>query len=213
MSLPRPTDGDVLPAGLIGDDFPISDHADAEGLAERQGGPAIAYNSDDDEYLVVWQGLTASSKWDIYGQRLSADGTLLGGTLIISSAADTHASPDAIYSAATAEYLVVWRDHRSGEQWDICGQRVSGTGTPVGEALVVASEPEDQGWPRVLGPSFAICATSGDQVEAAAYVAAAQEYLILWPDYRLDVNAGGVEVGFGMIVGILVALIIQWNFG
>jgi len=189
---PLPATSIMHPVGPIDDNFPISDYVDSGALAERQERPAIAYNTTDNEYLVAWQGFTSTSKWDIYAQRLSADGTPTGKIIVISSAADTQASPDAAYNATTTEYLVVWHDRRSGEQWDIYGQRVSGTGTPIGEALVVASEPEDQGYPRVAANT------------------ASGEYLVVWNKFlttlnrdvrgrRLDSQGKGIGNSFDII--------------
>ena len=150
LAQPLPPTSIMQSVGPTEDNFPISDYVDTFGLAERQETPAIAYNATDDEYLVVWQGFTVTSKWNIYAQRLSADGIPTGDVVVISSAADTQSFPDVAYNPGTTEYLVVWHDRRSGVQWGIYGQRVSGTGTPVGKVLVVASESQEQGYPRVV---------------------------------------------------------------
>ena len=195
LAQPLPSTSIMQSVGPTEDNFPISDYVDTGDLAERQERPAIAYNATADEYLVVWQGFTATSKWDIYAQRLSADGTPTGEIIVISSAADTQASPDVAYNAAATEYLVVWHDRRSGQQWDIYGQRISGTGTPVGETLVVASGSEDQGWPRV-----AVSPTNN-------------QYLVVWNEYhattkwdvcaiRLNSQGQGVENAFDIIATV-----------
>jgi len=192
LAQPLPPTSIMQSVGPTVDNFPISDYVDTGDLSERQGRPAIAYNAPDDEYLVVWQGFTATSKWDIYAQRLSADGIPMGETIVISSAADTQASPDVAYNAAITEYLVVWHDRRSGVQWDIYGQRVSATGTPVEEALVVAAKSEDQGYPRV------VASPTNNQ------------YLVVWNEYhpttkwdvyaiRLDSQGQGIGNAFDVI--------------
>ncbi len=82
--------------------------------------PQIAYNPDDDEYLVVWQDYRNSADWNIYGQRVAADGSLLGTNLAINTTATTHqTTPHVAYGAN--EYLVVW--HCSGTVFlDCCGR-------------------------------------------------------------------------------------------
>ena len=132
LAQPLPSTSIMQSVGPTEDNFPISDYVDTGDLAERQERPAIAYNATADEYLVVWQGFTATSKWDIYAQRLSADGSPMGEVVVLSSAADTRAYPDVADNIATTEYLNVRHDRRSSAQWDVYGQRVSGTGTPEG---------------------------------------------------------------------------------
>ena len=47
---------------------------------------AIAYNSQTDQYLVVWEDhhWGFGTDWDIYGQRVAADGSTVGGGVGIS---------------------------------------------------------------------------------------------------------------------------------
>jgi len=69
------------------DDIPISTAEDV------QTDPAVAYNSLDEEYLVVWQDHRFGLQ-EFYGQRVSSNGQLLGGELAIivdSSVADSKA--------------------------------------------------------------------------------------------------------------------------
>ena len=65
---------DSCPGGELGDDFRISDH-----LGSNAASPALAYNSDENEYLVLWSAGVAGLPFEreIYGQRLSADGSTL----------------------------------------------------------------------------------------------------------------------------------------
>jgi len=143
------------PSGATG--FPVADYADAQGLAQAHERPAIAYNPVDDQYLVVWQADDPDAGWDIHAQRLSADGSPVGQTARVSSAAEDQRSPDVVFNPQSTEYLVVWHDNRSSQRWDIYGQRISRDGSVAGEPIVVASSDNDQGWPRLTAN-----ATSGD---------------------------------------------------
>ena len=115
---------------LVGPRFTIS------AALDDQTQPAGAYNSQDQEYLVVWQDMRAGT-YDIYGQRVDLDGTLLDENLVISAATNGQKLPDVAYNPATNQYLVVWEDYRNGS-WDIYGQRVNADGTLDGDNLAIA---------------------------------------------------------------------------
>ena len=59
--------GDELTVASVGQDSPE---------------PRVTYNSNDDEYLIVWQS-DDSGNWDILGQRVSANGVLVGTAVTI----------------------------------------------------------------------------------------------------------------------------------
>ncbi len=50
---------------------------------EWQGEAAVVYNAAQDEYFVVWQDRRAGGQWDIYGQRVSGVGALVGASIPI----------------------------------------------------------------------------------------------------------------------------------
>jgi hypothetical protein len=81
---------------------------------------AIAYNSQSQEYLVVWQGP------EIWGRRVSASGVPIGSAFRISPTGEG-ANPDVAYSSSANEYLVVWE-----HDLRVDGQRVSSSGTLLG---------------------------------------------------------------------------------
>src|SRR4026207_1453775 len=103
----------------VGAAFRISQAS--SGAPDRQDRTAqsasIAYNPDDNEYLVVWQtdALTESKGVnDIYGQRLNGStGQLIGVSVRISNLSDggrdrSSNLPTAVYNSTAHEYLIVW---------------------------------------------------------------------------------------------------------
>ncbi|MDQ3704802.1 MAG: S-layer homology domain-containing protein [Chloroflexota bacterium] len=143
-----------------------------EVLISSQGGSflsfglALAYNSTGNQYLVVWdddrEGPYSS---DIYGQRVSGAGALLGGEISINIHESVQYSPAVAYNSTNNEYLVAWHDYRNDAP-DIYGQRVSATGTLIGGDFPISTAASDQLVPEV------------------AYNSTSNEYLVTWTDYR-----------------------------
>ncbi len=163
--------GQPVPRGAtLGPNFRIS-----TSRANEQT-PAVAYNSVSHEYLVVWQDdrTQATRGTDIYGRRVAADGSRIGGDVRISrsSANADEVAPAVAYNPADDQYLVVWEDERPDAipGSDIYGQRLAAEGTLVGRNF------------RVDAPSNPDGASAGSP--ALAYNSAAGEYLVIWEDWR-----------------------------
>jgi hypothetical protein len=142
----------------------------AQSPAYQQSARA-AYNSVNNEYLVVWQDgrNSANAFWDIYGQILSGAGNKRGNNLPISTATHQQMEPYVAYSSVGNEYLITWQDSRTDESApDIYGQKLSVSGTPVGDNFVVASASSSQTYP------------------CAVYNPLRNEYLVVWEDRRND---------------------------
>jgi hypothetical protein len=125
-------------------DFRLSDMG-PDGNADYDAySPAVAYNSADNEYLVVWSGDDdtgglVNNKYEIFGQRVGASGAEIGTDFRLSDMGpDGNAiydalSPAVAYNSTGNEYLVVWHgdDDTGGlvdEEYEIYGQRVDGNG-------------------------------------------------------------------------------------
>jgi hypothetical protein len=122
----------------IGDDFQISftmPQGDQEFVAL---GPAVAYNSTEQEFLVVWYGVhDIVNEYEIWGQLVDAvTGTLVGSNFKISNTGyysetdpiyDAY-HPDVVYNPVENEYLVVWdADHIEDEAFNIYAKRIDGS--------------------------------------------------------------------------------------
>jgi len=97
----------------------------------------VAWNSTNNEYLVIWNGIGEPEdvvKKEIYGQRLKANGELLGKHFRISHTTDQgsnfHASAPAIaYNSRGNQYLVVWSGGFKKEtQIEVWGRVLSASG-------------------------------------------------------------------------------------
>jgi hypothetical protein len=149
--------------------------------------PAVAYNSEDNEYLVVWQGDDnvgglVNGELEIYGQRLdAATGAPLGASdFRISDMGGTGSTSfNAVFAAVAynsqdGEYRVVWAgDDNVGSLVDgeieVFGQRLDAAGIALGANDFRISD---------MGPD-------GDagfdaSFPAVAYNRKGDEYLVVW---------------------------------
>jgi phosphoribosylformylglycinamidine (FGAM) synthase PurS component len=132
-------------------------------LSNNQLSPAVTYQGGN--YLVAWQEMLMGG--DIYGARLSPDGTLLDDLgFPISNAPNSQWAPNVAFDGTNA--LVVWSDGRSGNG-DIYGARVSQAGS-------------------VLDPQgIAISTNSSTQFQAdVAYDGS--NYMAVWRDERAGIE-------------------------
>src|SRR5262245_59503661 len=141
--------------------------------------PAVAYNSRDNEYLVVWEGNDTGDGTEVFGQRVSAaTGALLGGEIKISDAEFTASNPRVAYNSANNEYLVVWYGDDlavtppipiAQREKEIFGQRLNAaTGALLGGEIRIC----EMGSPNNL--DFEALDP------AVAYNSANNEYLVVW---------------------------------
>ena len=123
-------------AVLDGTGIPIST------AANDQYAPAVAF--DGTNYLVVWQDRRSGTTYDIYGARVSRAGVVRepAGFAISRGCRATRTSPQV---AVNGSFLVVWRDRRSGTNWDVYGNRVNGAGGVLdGDGFAIAKSPTDE---------------------------------------------------------------------
>jgi len=119
----------VQPSGAAGGEFVI--HAGSAG--DAQSAPSVAF--DGASFLVVWErtaSLGGPGSADILGARVASDGTLIGGTFPISTAAEAQNYPQVACDGTNC--LAIWIDRRAypGQSYnfspgpgDVYGARVS----------------------------------------------------------------------------------------
>jgi hypothetical protein len=174
--------------GPIDDSFVISDESTEE------LDPAVAYNSQQREYLVVfWNDRSGND--DIRAERVSWEGELLGGVWVSAGTGTERQYPDVAYNSARNEYLVVWEQYSTtggAGQVDIYGQRLS---VPTGPG-----HPQLQGSPFLIGPGTLF--TADCLRPAVAYSSTSDGYLVVWQygwgSYKIQgrvVLSGGTPSG------------------
>ncbi|HYD50071.1 MAG TPA: hypothetical protein VEB21_17060 [Terriglobales bacterium] len=194
---------DAAGAELGDDDFRISDMGVDGSTASAAFAPAVAYNHNAAEFLVVWYGDDPTvpfvdNEFEIFGQRLNAvDGAALGSNdFRISdmgpdgSTAYRASEPAVVHNTADNQYLVVWggTDNTPPQvlnEEEIFGQRLDASGAEIGSNDFVLSS---------MGPDGST-AYSGLSPELA-YDADRNEYLIVWygDDDTPPLSQGDLEV-------------------
>jgi hypothetical protein len=155
--------------------------------ADKQWNPAVAYNSQDDEYLVVYENWWAGGLRDIDARRIDKDGNPQGwgsGVNIATGAGQQRVFPDVAYNQARNQYLVVYT-FDIGSDGHIYGKVASANLGTLGSEIAICNDSNDQYFPAVAaGPD---------------------EYLVVWEDgtwgtndydiYARRVSGAGVPEG------------------
>jgi len=139
-------------------EFPINQDAD------KQWYPAVAYNTQNDEYLVVYENYWAGGMRDIAAQRVkAADGSLLSWRNIATGATQIRRLPDVAYNEVRNEYLIAYTFQSSATaDGDIFAKVTShNMGTLSNEIHVVDNTFDQDGVAVAAGPD---------------------EYLLVWQD-------------------------------
>lgn len=155
--------------------------------SNNQYWPAVAYNSQDDEFLVVYfEDHLPAILTDIAANRVRASNSqVLGKVTIATGPGEKRFSPDVAYDTSGNQFLIAYEYEFSATDWDIYGK--------------VASA--NLGW---LSNEIHISDWSRDQ-HSVAVVAGPDEYLVVWHDgtvfttdydiYGRRVNGAGVPQG------------------
>jgi hypothetical protein len=133
----------------VGQPIRVSEMGPDTSFDYRAVDPSVAYNSEDDQYLVTWSGdddtgSLGDDELEIFGQRLTAAGVQTGANDFRLSdmgpdgdTAYRADDPSVVYNRAASEYLVTWSgDDDTGSlvdgELEIFGQRLTAAGAPAG---------------------------------------------------------------------------------
>jgi hypothetical protein len=130
----------------------------------KQHHPAVAYNSDADEYLVVYQNTWGGGGQDVDAVRVQASDGTSPGWRNIAAGAGFRSFPDVAYCAASNYYLIAYTFQPSS---------VTDPGDAYGKVT---------SWNMgYLSSEIHICDDANDQ-GTVAVAASAEEYLAVWED-------------------------------
>lgn len=151
--------------------------------------PAVVNNSTSGEFLVVWEYEFSSTDHDIYAQRVSSDGNLIGSEILITNLTNFESNPAVAYNSINNEYLIVWEHLIEGHRHGIYGRRIAANGMPLGEIIFIDTS----------SPWIATFLADYDALApAVAYSPLANQYMVVWQDKypeKIDYDITGRWVG------------------
>ncbi|KAB8142250.1 isopeptide-forming domain-containing fimbrial protein [Chloroflexia bacterium SDU3-3] len=135
---------DAVSGAPIGGDFLIGYNGTLDDVNYDARDPSVAYNPATNQYLVVWSGTRifwsafGTQEPEIYGQLVSANGTLSGSMTRYSQMDDAAQDgtdaryPDVAYNSISGEYLIAWAGQEVFLDDEIYIQRVTSAGVETG---------------------------------------------------------------------------------
>jgi len=172
---------------IDGNDFKISDMGPAGNANYNAFSPVVAYNSTDNEFLIVWygeddRGGRVPDEFEVYAQRINADtGDLLGADSTSVSFVGLNGDiaraakfPDVSYNKDLNEYLIVWsaddsKNGHVGNEFEIYGQVLDANAVEKGKNDFVISN---------MGP---IGNNNFDAFRPKVeYLSATKQYVVVW---------------------------------
>jgi hypothetical protein len=112
---------------------------------------AVAYSPSPPHYLATWidyRNPPGSS--DLFAQRLSTAGQLLGGNISVSLAEQSQFTPAVVYNDFSGLFFVTWADRRLGSSnTDIYGRFLTNDGALWGSEVLICSAVNNQWTPAV----------------------------------------------------------------
>ncbi len=124
--------------------------------------PSLAYNPQNQEYLLVWCHQLAGSV-AIYAQTISIAGVLSSIYPVSETSTDIQrCKPDVAYNTTTHNYLVVWENIISGPQFSVHGRLFTPGGAMGAEVTFDSSGSSNYVYPAV------------------AYSSTSNEFLVVW---------------------------------
>ena len=103
--------------------------------------PSASHNAARNEYFVVWADYRATPDYDIYGQRLAADGQRIGSPAAIGTVGVIAHEPDIAYNATADQYLVAWAVVPSDTSgYDIYARLLASDGIPASSEFLISRD-------------------------------------------------------------------------
>jgi hypothetical protein len=134
--------------------------------SEKEVQPSVAYNSQRQEYLVVfWNDRPGCD--DIRAERVSREGKLLGGKWIAAGCPAEHRYPDVAYNTQRNEYLVTWIEESGGVN-HVQAQRLSDDLQFLGGVITLNS---------------GVTGAQNSTHSSVAYASTSDNYLVVWEHY------------------------------
>lgn len=163
----------------VGEPFAIID------TGYREGKPQVAYNSINNEYMVVCETDLSGTgtHYHVTGQRLSAAGAKINSWFYVYETPTQENKPRLAYNATDNKYYVVMEYNKNGDglRWDILGCILASDGTRISTNIISNSDSNIQ----LHNPTVVYNFISNQVLVAYENTYLAQNYNLIW-GYRFD---------------------------
>ena len=146
----------------------------ATGGGEERHHPAVAYNQQAGEFLVVWEETFLGQDWDIRGIRVTPVGVPVGDSFAVAARNNPERQPDVAWDSVGNRYLVVWKQ-TVDTMTDVSGQLLNELGQAIGSDFPITFSSAEESLPQV------------------AFEPGSRRYMVVWqePGAGADVNVRG----------------------
>lgn len=121
----------VSPAGVAGMELSVN-----ASTAPSDNPKSVTF--DGTNYLVIWSDEVSgvgTYTWDVFGQRVSAAGSLVGGVITVTNEAGPQMGTTVAFDGTN--YLATWIDMTNQTDWNLYGQYIGTSGSLVGSKLAI----------------------------------------------------------------------------
>lgn len=121
----------VSPAGVPGTELSVN-----ASTAPSDNPKSVTF--DGTNYLVIWNdevGGVGTYTWDVFGQRVSPTGSLVGGVITVTNEAGPQMGTTVAFDGTN--YLATWVDMTNQSDWNLYGQYLGTSGALVGNKLAI----------------------------------------------------------------------------
>ena len=118
-----------------------------------QSSPSVIFNPDSGNYFIVWQDRRDGNFWDIYGGRITPDGTSMdpGDIPISDSSTSGFDRWNPVLSWNGSYYLMAWTATVDGSNWFIYGKMFDSNGHPMNYAdIQLQGDGRSKAFPAIL---------------------------------------------------------------
>jgi hypothetical protein len=134
------SDGSFIPNGWFNIDNDAGTHL---------GDPAVAYNPNTDQYLVVYSAELSIDNHDIWGKIVNWNGGL-SSRLSIDNRLQLQNDPDVVYNNLENEYLVAYSDWQTSNTANVNLQRLNQFGAAIDSASIASPAGQYRGDPDLF---------------------------------------------------------------
>lgn len=127
----------VSPAGVTGTEISVNSSID------KSDNP-MSVTFDGTNYMVMWSDEVGGFEWawDVFGQRVSTSGSLVGGVTIVTNEAGPQFGTTVAFDGVN--YLATWVDMISEANWNLYGQYINTNGDRLGSKITINAEATNQ---------------------------------------------------------------------